>query len=96
MFTEKWVSTFLKVCKLPELRAGLRVGRVSGKMESKDAPSDGRKKTNMCLPTLALGPFHLPSLWTPAGPKQGHCIQLIGLCSVLFQLTSSLRRVSFH
>ena len=56
------------------------MGRVSGKTESKDAPSDGGRETNVCLPIFALGPFHLPSHWTRAGPKQGHCMQLIGLC----------------
>ena len=55
------------MCRVSELGgrggwAGGRVGRVSGKTESKDVPCVGGRETNGCLPIPALGPIQLPSL----------------------------------
>ena len=48
--------------------AGHRVGRVSGKTESKDVPCVGGREINGSLPIPALGPIQLPSL-DPCRPQ---------------------------
>lgn len=78
VFTENLVLAFLHVCRASELRVGSLSGKSTGKMESKDTPSDGRGDVGLSI--FAPGSFHLPSHWTPASPEQGHCIKLIGLC----------------
>ena len=69
MLTEKLVLAVLQVCCVSELGrvGGRRVGRMSGKTESRDVPRVGGRKTNWCLPIPALGPIQLPSLdpWRP-------------------------------